>query len=218
MAGVDPRLTGLAAEALHLARLLAALLPEEPEARGLAALILHCEARRPARRDAAGRLVPLAEQDPALWDRALAEEAEAHLAAAARAGRAGRFQVEAAIQSAHAARTVMGGTPWGAIVTLYDLLLRIAPSAGALLGRAAAVAEARGSAEGLAVLDGMAPDLPPSWQPYWAVRAHLLARLGDATAAAEAYGRAIGLTSEPGERAFLQDRLAMLHGAAIRTT
>ncbi len=218
MAGVDPRLTGLAAEALHLARLLAALLPEEPEARGLAALILHCEARRPARRDAAGRLVPLAEQDPARWDRALAEEAEAHLAAAARAGRAGRFQVEAAIQSAHAARTVMGGTPWGAIATLYELLLRIAPSAGALLGRAAAVAEARGPAEGLALLDAMAPDVPASWQPYWAVRAHLLARLGATEAAAEAYGRAIGLSSEPGERAFLQDRLAMLHGAAIRTT
>ncbi|WP_137126055.1 RNA polymerase sigma factor [Roseomonas sp. HF4] len=212
MAGVDRRLTGLAQEALHLARLLAALLPEEPEARGLAALILHCEARRAARRDAAGHLVPLTEQDPGAWDAALAAEAETHLAAAARAGRAGRFQVEAAIQSAHAARGVMGGTPWAAIVALYDLLLRVAPSAGALLGRAAAVAEARGAAEGLALLDAAAGEAPPAWQPLWAVRAHLLARLGRAAEAREAYDRAIGLTSEPGERAFLQARRAALPG------
>jgi RNA polymerase sigma-70 factor (ECF subfamily) len=210
MAGVDPRLTGLAEETLHLARLLAALLPDEPEARGLAALILHCEARRPARRDARGRLVPLAAQDPAAWDRALAGEAEAHLAAAARAGRAGRYQLEAAIQSAHAARPVIGETPWGAIVALYDQLLRVAPSAGARLGRAAAVAEARGAAEGLALLDAMAPEVPRAWQPAWAVRAHLLARLGRGDEARAAYDRAIGLTSEPGERGFLQDRRAAL--------
>jgi len=212
MAGVDRRLTGLVEEALHLARLLAALLPEEPEARGLAALILHCEARRPARRDAAGRLVPLAEQDPGAWDAALLAEAEAHLAAAARAGRAGRFQLEAAIQSAHAARGVMGGTPWTAIVALYDLLLRVAPSAGALLGRAAAVAEARGPEEGLVLLDAAAGEAQPDWQPYWAVRAHLLARLGRAAEAGAAYDRAIGLSAEPGERAFLQARRAALRG------
>jgi RNA polymerase sigma-70 factor (ECF subfamily) len=210
MAGADRRLTGLAEEALHLARLVAALLPDDPEARGLAALILHCEARRAARRDPAGRLVPLAEQDPARWNRALFAEAEAHLSAAARAGRAGRFQLEAAIQSAHAARTVMGTTPWGAIVALYEALLRLAPSAGALLGRAAAVAEARGPAEGLALLDAMAGGLPPDWLPQWAVRAHLLARLGHAKAARDAYDRAIGLSSEPGERAFLQARRATL--------
>ncbi len=210
MAGVDPRLTGLVAEALHLARLIATLLPEEPEARGLAALILHCEARRPARRDGAGHLVPLDEQDPALWDAGLAAEAEAHLAAAGRAGRAGRFQVEAAIQSAHAARTVLGGTPWGAIAALYELLVRVAPSAGALLGRAAAAGQACGPADGLALLDVMAADVPPAWQPYWAVRANLLARTGRLEEARDAYDRAIGLSSEPGERAFLQRRRAAL--------
>jgi RNA polymerase sigma-70 factor (ECF subfamily) len=104
----------------------------------------------------------------------------------------------------------MGTTPWGAIVALYEALLRVAPSAGALLGRAAAVAEARGPAEGLALLDAMAGGLPPNWQPQWAVRAHLLARLGHATAARDAYDRAIGLSSEPGERAFLQARRATL--------
>src|SRR5262249_13673801 len=145
-------LKGLTEEAIYLGRLVVELLPDEPEARGLLALMLHCEARHAARRDDGGAYVPLVEQDCALWSRPLAEEAEDELALAARAGRMGRFQLEAAIQSVHACRAVTGNTDWGAVSLLYEGLVRLAPTVGALVGRAAAVAEARGSEAGLALL------------------------------------------------------------------
>lgn len=204
IAGADPRRRGLAEEALWLARLVVQLLPENAEAAGLLALILHCEARAPARRDAAGRFVPLSEQDPATWLRPQIAEAEALLAAAARRGEIGRFQLEAAIQSAHAQRAFGRPVPWPAIVQLYDGLVAEAPAAGALVGRAAAVAEAHGPEAGLAALDAIPPGPIATYQPAWALRAHLLRRMGQPSADASA--RAIGLCEDPAVRVFLQER------------
>ena len=193
---------GLAAEAVWLGRVVVGLLPGEPEAGGLLALMLHCEARQAARRSPAGGYVPLSEQDVTLWDRAAAAEAERVLGAAAAAGRVGPFQLEAAIQSAHARRAVTGAVDWESVALLYEGLVRVAPTAGAEVGRAAAVGEARGPAAGLALLGDLRPADVATYQPYWAVRAHLLRRAGD-PAAGEAFARAVGLTEDPAVRAFL---------------
>ncbi|HKQ65286.1 MAG TPA: DUF6596 domain-containing protein [Methylomirabilota bacterium] len=203
LAGADPRRRGLADEAIWLGRLVTELMPEEPEARGLLALMLHCEARRAARRDAMGRYVPLDRQDIARWSRTMIDEAETILADAAAAGRPGRFQLEAAIQSAHARRAVRGRTDWEAIALLYEGLLLCAPTVGAQVGRAAALAHARGEEAGLAALDAIPRDALVGYQPYWALRAHLLKRLGRDDEAREAFSRAIGLTEDDGVRAFL---------------
>src|SRR5712692_1106880 len=178
MAGVDQRGRDLAEEAIWLARVLLQLMPGEAEVRGLLALMLHCEARRAARRGPAGRYVPLLEQDSQQWSLPLIEEAEHNLAEAASRGRAGRFQLEAAIQSVHAERARSGRTEWAAIMLFYEQLIRISPTLGTQTGYAAAVAEANGSEAGLAVLDGIDVDAVSGYQPYWAVRAHLLQRLG----------------------------------------
>src|SRR5262249_34351685 len=140
VAGTDPRRGQLVDEALWLARLVVDLLPNEPEAKGLLALLLHCEARRAARRAIDGSFVPLSQQDTRRWCRPMIAEAEKLLAAAVGAKRMGRFQLEAAIQSAHAERARSGRVDWAAVVQLYDGLTAIAPSIGALLGRAAAIA------------------------------------------------------------------------------
>ena len=206
VAGADPRRRELAEDAIWLGRLVVRQLPGEPEAAGLLALMLHCEARRAARRDAAGRYVPLDQQDVALWLRPMMDEAERTLAEAARAGRLGRFQLEAAIQSAHADRARTGCTDWEGIALLYEGLLRITPTIGARVAHAAALARARGVSAGLTALDAIAPDVVTSYQPYWALRAHLLACLGSAVAAAEAYARAIGLSEDPAVRDFLVRR------------
>lgn len=165
-AGADPGRRGLASEAIDLGRLVVQLMPGEPEPRGLLALMLHCEARRDARRNAAGAYVPLSEQDPARWSRSLIDEAERLLAEAAQAGRPGRFQLEAAIQSVHARRAVTGVTDWEAIAVLYEGLVRTAPTVGAFVGRAAAVAEARGAAEGWALLNEIPAGAVARYQPY----------------------------------------------------
>jgi RNA polymerase sigma-70 factor (ECF subfamily) len=203
VAGANPTLKGLAEEAIYLGRLVVKLLPDQPEARGLLALMLHCEARRAARRDAGGAYMPLAEQDCARWSRPLAEEAEEELALAARAGRVGRFQLEAAIQSVHARRAVTGNTDWDAVALLYEGLVRLAPTVGALVGRAAAIAEARGAEAGLALLLDLPETSVSTYQPYWALAAHLFARLGRINQAADTYERAIGLCDDPAMRAFL---------------
>jgi RNA polymerase sigma-70 factor (ECF subfamily) len=203
VAGGNSTLKGLAEEAVYLGRLVVRLLPEEPEARGLLALMLHCEARRAARRDAGGAYIPLAEQDCALWSSSLAEEAEEELARAARAGRMGRFQLEAAIQSVHARRAVTGKTDWDAVALLYEGLVRLAPTVGALVGRAAAVAEGRGAEAGLALLLDLPEASVSTYQPCWALAAHLFARLGRTGEAADAYERAIGLCDDPAMREFL---------------
>jgi RNA polymerase sigma-70 factor (ECF subfamily) len=193
----------LGAEANYLGRLLVGLLPNEPEVLGLLALMLYCEARAKARRDANGAFVPLDRQDHTLWSRDLVIEAEGLLTAASRIGRFGRFQTEAAIQSVHVQRPFAGRTNTRALVMLHDLLAEQAPSIGALVSRAAVHGEAFGAEAGLRLLDALEPARIEAYQPYWAVRAHLL-REGDQDAAAEAaFTRAMGLTEDPAVRAHL---------------
>lgn len=206
VAGVDAHRRDLADEGIWLARVLVHLMPEEPEARGLLALMLHCDARRRARRGPSGRYVPLSEQDPRQWSAPLMEEAEHHLGEASRQGRPGRFQLEAAIQSVHAERARSGRTEWPAIVVFYEELLRVSPTVGTRTGHAAAVAEARGAEAGLGALEAIDRRAAAGYQPYWAVRAHLLHRLGAMPEAREAFDRAIALAEDHAVREFLLDR------------
>jgi RNA polymerase sigma-70 factor (ECF subfamily) len=208
-AGVDRPAQDLADEAVWLARVVRERLPDEPEIRGLLALMLFCDARRAARRTPDGRYVPLSEQDSAAWSASAIREAESELGAAARLGQIGRFQLEAAIQSVHVERAQTGRTDWAAIVVFYEHLVRLAPTLGARVAQAAAMAEAHGAAAGLALLDTIDRATVATYQPFWAVRAHLLRQAGDGAEAAEAndaYDRAIGLTQDPATRQFLLDR------------
>ena len=208
-AGTETRRRNLAAEGIWLGRLMASLIPEEPETLGLLALMLFAEARRTARRGHDGDFVPLDEQDTALWDEALIEEAEGLLRRAAAMGIIGRYQLEAAVQSAHTARRRGGATDWTAIRQLYDALMAIAASPVVAINRAVAIAETEGAAEGLAALDEIGDDRRlAGYQPYWAARAELSARLGMATEATEAYDQAIGLERDPALRRFLLDKRA----------
>ena len=206
MAGIDQRGRDLTEEAIWLARVLLELIPDEPEARGLLALMLYCDARRAARRGPDREYIPLSEQDSKQWSFPLIDEAEQQLAAAFKYGRPGRFQLEAAIQSVHAERARSGRTDWGAISAFYQQLIRILPTPGAQTGYAAALAEANGPQAGLAVLDAIESDAVSSYQPYWAVRAHLLQQLGKTPEALNAYDRAIGLAEDPAVRKFLLKR------------
>lgn len=207
-AGADPAARNLAEEGLWLARLLASLLPEEPEVLGLLALLLHAEARRPARRDAAGAYVPLAEQDVARWDAAMMDEAEALLRAAGRLQRPGRYQLEAAVQSAHAVRRQGHAPDPQAIVLLYEALEQLTGSYVAALNRTVALLQAEGPQAALAALDALPAHRLQEYQPYWAARAHVLAACGQREAAAHAYQRAIGLERDPAVRSYLQARAA----------
>ncbi|MBZ9725000.1 RNA polymerase subunit sigma-70 [Mesorhizobium sp. B2-5-9] len=210
-AGTETRRRNLATEGIWLGRLVASLLPQEPEALGLLSLMLFAEARRAARRDTAGEYVALAEQDHALWDHALVDEAEALLRRAAAMGTIGRYQLEAAVQSAHVARRLSGRTDWAAIRALYEALFSIAGSPVVAINRAVAIAETEGAVAGLAALYVLGDDKRLNdYQPYWAARAGLLARLGQAPQALEAYDRAIGLERDPAVRRFLQARRAAL--------
>ena len=206
MAGVDQSGRELAEEAIWLGRVLLQLMPREAEVRGLLALMLHCEARRQARRGPEGRYIPLSEQDPQQWSLPLIEEAERHLAEASSRGHTGHFQLEAAIQSVHAERARSGEIQWNAIMMFYEQLIRISPTLGTRTGYAAAVAEARGAEPGMAALDAIDADDVSAYQPYWAVRAHLLRRLGKTPEALDAFDRAIGLTEDPAVRQFLLQR------------
>jgi len=206
-AGSEARRRNLAEEGIWLGRLVVSLLPDEPEALGLLALMLYAQARRDARRDAQGEYVPLADQDPAAWDAELIGEAEKLLFRASAVGHIGRYQLEAAVQSAHVVRRRGGCADWTAIERLYDALLALTGSPVVALNRAIALAETRGPAAGLEALDALATDARlRDYQPYWAARADLLARSGDAAAAHEAYERAIGLESDPSVRRFLHER------------
>jgi RNA polymerase sigma-70 factor (ECF subfamily) len=213
-AGADPRSRGLVEEALFLGRLLVQLLPREPEPKGLLALMLYAHARRAARRGADGRFTALDAQDPGLWDSGQIEEAESLMLAAVRAGRMGRFQLEAAIQSAHAHRRLSGETDWAAIVRLYDGLTLLTGSVVAALNRAVAVSRLKGPEAGLLALDAISGDERLcDYQPYWAARADICLRAGRLDDAEAAYERAIGLESDPAVRASLQDRLAAITAA-----
>ncbi len=208
VAGADPRRKGLAQEAIWLARLCVQLMPDAAEARGLLALMLHCEARRGARRTAQGAYVPLSEQDVGLWSQPLLDEAEHELAQAAKLHQLGRFQLEAAIQSTHAQRALTGRTDWQTLALLYEGLIQQSPTLGALVGHAAAIAEAKGVEPGLALLEALPSEAVSSYQPYWALSAHLLRRLGRQALARQAYTRAIGLAEDPAIRAFLVGQAA----------
>jgi len=206
-AGTDAQRRDLAGEGIWLGRVAVLLMPQEPEALGLLALMLYAESRRRARRDADGNFVPLAEQDLSLWDDAMIDEAEELLARAGTKGKIGRYQLEAAVQSAHAARRRTGRTDWPAVRRLYDGLVLLSGSPVAAINRAIAVAETDGPQAGLAALDDVgAGNRLASYQPYFAARAVLLARLGHGAEAAQAYDRAIGLERDPAVRRFLQQR------------
>ena len=189
-------------EAIFLARLVTALQPDQAEAWGLLALLLHVEARRGAQFDAAGRFVPLPAQDPAAWEHGLATEAEQALWAAARLRQPGPFQLEAAIQSAHAQRRVTGQTPWAGIAQLYALLVTHHPSLGARVGQAVAQAEAGDPQAALATLDALPVAAVQAYPAYWVARAHVL-QLAGAPGHEAARQRAIGLTEDPRLREFL---------------
>jgi RNA polymerase sigma-70 factor (ECF subfamily) len=207
-AGDDPG-SETADEAVWLARLVVSLLPNEPEAKGMLALMLYTAARGAARRDAAGAYVPLEEQDTALWDPSLIALAENLLRQANVAGPSGRYQLEAAIQSAHVARRMTGASNWPVVVALYDHLLACTGSPVVLLNRAVARAEIDGPRAGLAELVPLENDnRMRSYQPYWATKGHLLLRAGDPRAAFEALTVAIGLTTDDAVKAYLKARLA----------
>jgi RNA polymerase sigma-70 factor, ECF subfamily len=209
--GTDPARRELAREAIFLGRTLTQLLPDEPEPWGLLALMLYAEARRPARRTAEGEFIPLRSQDTTLWDWRMIEEAEAALHYASRAMRIGRYQLEAALQSAHVEGARTRSVSWAAIVALYDALIRLTGSPVARINRALALAELQGPDAGLAELEAVGADRRlDTYQPYWAARADLLSRTGLHQAAQHAYQRAIGLESDPAVREYLHrccDRL-----------
>ena len=207
----DPRGRNLAEEAIWLGRVAVSLIPNEPEAMGLLALMLYAHSRRDARRDAAGRYVPLSDQGVERWDQKAIEEAESLLRAASAFGAPGRFQLEAAVQSVHAARRLTGATDWEAIAALYNALFALTASPVVIVNRAVAVAHSHGAAAGLELLDQVgAKDGLGGFEPYWVARADLCAKLGEVEPARRAYEQAIGLQTDPAARAFLIDRLAAL--------
>lgn len=201
----------LAGEALSLSRLLADQL-DDPETAGLLALLLFIESRRRARFASDGTFVPLDEQQPAVWNHALMEEAGRWLSRASQFGRPGRYQLEAAIQSVHARRAITGATDWEAIFALYQGLLTYAPTLGYQLGAICALAKTQGAAPALARLKKLPFEEVCGYQPYWGVLAHLSMAVGDGATAAEAYRKAISLTQNTAVAQFLQKALCNASG------
>ncbi|HEX4230812.1 MAG TPA: DUF6596 domain-containing protein [Bryobacteraceae bacterium] len=198
----------LTREAIWLSRLLVELCPESAEALGLLALVLYLDARSAARRSDLGDYIPLSEQDPALWNPDLLDEAESLLLHASRLGSPGRYQFEAAIQSAHIARRHSGQTDWASILAFYDALLQYAPNPVVLINRSVALAHVHGAAMALKSLAELEGDPRiGEYQPYWAAKANLHDQLGETQHAELAYTRAIGLASDPAVRRFLIERL-----------
>lgn len=193
----------LTAEAIRLGRLLATLMPDEPEVLGLLALMLLTAARAPARTAPDGSLVPLADQDRSRWDRDLIAEGQALVRACLRRGRPGVYQLQAAINAVHSDAATVTATDWRQILALYDQLLALAPTPVVALNRAVALAEVAGPRAALAVVDGLDLD---HYHPYHATRAELLRRSGRPDEAARAYATAAGLTGNATERAFLEGR------------
>ncbi len=198
---------GLTGEAIWLGRALMTILPEEPEVMGLLSLMLYCESRRQARRDADGVYRPLEEQDTRLWNEITMAEADTLLRKAGALDRFGPFQCQAAIQSVHATRRRTAATDWEALVALYRALIAMKPTLGAKVSHAAVIGRVEGAAPALVLLDRLEQRAIASYQPYWAVRAHLLSGLGENDAAMEAYSIAIGLSDSPAVRTFLTGKL-----------
>lgn len=214
VAGQTSASRGLTEEAIWLARLTVRLLPQEPEARGLLALMLYAEARANARRREDGEYVPFSDQDPSRWDPSRIGEAEGILKEAARFGRVGPLQLEAAIQSAHVDGRRAGACDDGAISLLYAALAQLSPTLGVHVAQAVAVSKSEGPARGLHLLDAIDACSANDYQPYWSARAHLLERLGQFDRAQGAYERAIGLADEDGVRRWLLTKKRALGSAA----
>ncbi|MCY1139470.1 RNA polymerase sigma factor [Actinoplanes sp. Pm04-4] len=200
----------LAGEAIRLGRLLVGLMPDEPEAKGLLALMLLIEARRPARTTAGGDVVLLADQDRTLWNRTLIAEGQGLLRECLRRGRPGTYQLQATINAVHADADSAAETDWAQILRIYDHLAAISGGAVVALHRAVAVAEVHGPAAALAIVDGL--DGLERHYVWHSVRADLLRRLGRHGEAVEAYGKAAELTGNPAERRYLQGRAAEFQG------
>ncbi len=197
----------LSEEAVFLGRLVAELLPDQPEALGLLALMLHVDARRAARRSSTGEYVPLAEQDVTLWNAREIDEAEALLERASTLGAIGRYQLEGAVQSAHVHRCRTNEDNWADVVELYDALYAMSESPVVAINRALAIAAQRGAPSGLDILRALAGDRRlADYQPYWAALAELLAQTGVHHEARRAYDIAIGLERDPAVRDFLRQR------------
>jgi RNA polymerase sigma-70 factor (ECF subfamily) len=203
--GAEDSAGGLTLEAIFLAKLLTTLSPDEAEAWGLLSLMLHAEARRNARRDD-GAYVSLKDQDTRAWDKTLIAKAEEALAKAWRLDKPGRFQIEAAIQSAHAASRLQDRDVTEDVILLYQRLIELAPTLGAQTGFAAALSNGGRDEDALTLLDGINDHAVSSYQPYWAVRAHILGTLNRNEEARGAYERAIGLASDISVRAFLHHK------------
>jgi RNA polymerase sigma-70 factor, ECF subfamily len=193
----------LCAEAIRLGRLLAQLMPDEPEVLGLLALMLLTESRRAARTSADGALVLLADQDRTRWDRALIADGQALVRQCLRRGQPGPYQIQAAISAVHSDAPTAAATDWRQILRLYDQLLAVAPSPVAALNRAVAVAEVDGPAAALTLVDGLAPASLGGYYLFHAIRANLLRRLGRRAEADAAYETAIARTGNAAERTYL---------------
>jgi RNA polymerase sigma-70 factor (ECF subfamily) len=194
-------------EAIWLARVVVSLLPQEPEPKGLLALMLYAEARRSSRQGPDGEFVPLDKQDVGLWDRAQLQMAEKLLREANADGPTGRYQIEAAIQSAHVARCLSGVPNWQAVVSLYDVLGKITPSPVVTLNRSVALARMGHADAALAGIHSLAGDpRMADYLPYWAARAQICADLGRHVEAMEAFTVAIGLCWSAGERRYLEEQ------------
>jgi RNA polymerase sigma-70 factor, ECF subfamily len=202
-AGDDLVRSDLCAEAIRLARLLAGLMPDEPEVRGLLALLLLTEARRPARTGPDGSLVPLADQDRGRWDRAMIAEGQDLVRACLRQGRPGPYQLQAAISAVHSDAPAAALTDWGQILALYDQLMAVSPTPVVALNRCVAVAEVDGPARALELVDQLGLD---GYHLFHSTRADLLRRLGRRDDAIAAYDAAIALGGNQAERSFLRRR------------
>jgi RNA polymerase sigma-70 factor (ECF subfamily) len=202
----------LCAEAIRLARLLAGLVPEEPEAQGLLALLVLLHSRRAARVGTDGSLIRMADQDRRLWDPGLIAEGQAIVRACVRRGHPGPYQVQAAVNAVHSIAPTFTDTDWDAILTLYDQLYELTPTPVVALNRAVALAEVHGPAAGLAAVDDLCSSGLDGYYLFHAARADLLRRLGRNAESATAYATARSLTSNPAEQAFLDGRLASLSG------
>ena len=208
--GDDLSRVDLSSEAIRLGRVLVELMPDEPEAAGLLALMLLTDARRPARTAPDGSMIRLADQDRTRWDRDRIEEGSALLRACLRRNQAGPLQIQAAIAAVHAGATSDGNTSWQQIVTLYDRLIALDPTPIVALNRAVAVSRVHGPAAGLAAADVLSDDLA-DYQPFHATRADLLAQLGSRREAIAAYDEALARTHNAAERRFLEDRRRKLN-------
>ncbi len=205
-AGSEPT-ADLGPEVLRLTDMLADLLPDDPEVLGLAALVQLAEARRGARVDGAGRMIPLSEQNCGLWNDGLIASAARLMRRAAAIGRSGPYQLMAAIHLTHARRKGEGQTDWAAILKLYDLLSLLRPGPVTAINRAIALSKVEGAEAGLAALEALGSDKLASYRPWYAARGHLLAQTGDPEGAAAAYRTALMLNPARAERLFLERKL-----------